>query len=474
MDSWPFRKLAPELRNKIWELVLIHEDPIVVRNSVKTPGCRTKPEYLTALLQVCKESKNECSEMFYASNTFVLESFSGASSLDEDLRRFIYKLGNNVPLVKTAIISAGTIDVLHRDSSCFYRICYGELDLLGHWRSRLSSLRFEVRLTKKHSVERDTLWDNGGLLLNIDVFDLPASFRQAMDKISTAMGGKTVNLLAMESKIHLSRYDELCARQEGLGESTQASGPVLMLQSGKKAETTSSHSLINVLDFWGIASRQVVAMDESPLGRLPPELRNGVWHLAVTQDKPINLSTYQDEVYIWPCYEKINWVFKTCKQIYNECAAMMYANNTFAVPVYGMYGRPDRRGFLEQGGILDLLRANPGTKRMENLVLCDVGVWGLPEPPQSTDFFVETLWRRTQQLGYNNNWPYAPHLRLLSWEALLCKDVKIQIDLRNPWQSLLESVGKARKAVATLRQEGEKEYADQLEDTIVSLYIDYD
>ncbi|PPJ60797.1 hypothetical protein CBER1_02306 [Cercospora berteroae] len=249
MGNWPFRKLAPELRNKIWELVLLREDPILVHSSIKTQKSRTKPDHLTALLQVCKESKDECSEMFYASNTFVLESFSGATSLDEDLRRFIRKLGNNVPLVKRVTISAGTIDVLHRDSSCFYRICYGELDLLGHWRSRLSSLRFEVRFTKKHSVERDTVWDNGGLLLNIDVFDLPASFRQGMAKISTAMGRKTVNLIAMESKMHLPQYDELCARQEELGGATQVNTPDLMLQSGKKAETMQRYSLIGIFEF---------------------------------------------------------------------------------------------------------------------------------------------------------------------------------------------------------------------------------
>lgn len=74
------------------------------------------------------------------------------------------------------------------------------------------------------------MWDNGGLLLDIDVFNMPASFEQAMAKFSAAIGGKTVNLLAMESKIHLPQYDELCARQEELGKATRASAPDLRLQ----------------------------------------------------------------------------------------------------------------------------------------------------------------------------------------------------------------------------------------------------
>lgn len=60
MGNWPFRKLAPEvcvflmrselpidslqLRNKIWELVLIHNDPILVRDNVK-------------VLRICDEAR---------------------------------------------------------------------------------------------------------------------------------------------------------------------------------------------------------------------------------------------------------------------------------------------------------------------------------------------------------------------------------------------------------------------------------
>ncbi|CAK1363560.1 hypothetical protein CB0940_04396 [Cercospora beticola] len=454
MDDWPFRKLAAELRNKIWELVLIHEDPIFVRSSVEPPGSRTKPEHLTALLQVCKESKNECSEMFYASNTFILESFSGASSLDEDLRRFIHKLGNNVPLVKRVIISAGTIDVLHRDSSCFYRICYGELDLLGHWRSRLSSLRFEVRFTKKHSVERNTVWDNGGLLLDIDVFDLPTSFRQAMAKISTAMGGKTVNLLAMESKIHLPQYDELCARQEVLGEATQASGPDLSLQSGvtgRKRHFTTALS--------------TNPMEESRLGKLAPELRNRIWESAVTQDVLIRLSTLIRPnciSYLWRRPD-VSWVFKTCKQIHVECADMFYDNNTFHVDANTFGTCTDNP--------LTMLATRDGPKT-KNLTMRGFDDFPLPVGSSLHDnlAYGQMIAEAIQELEPEKLLALAPNLRHLSWQVTIYKGVTLDVDLRHYRESLRMNVAKAREVVADWKQTGDRYVARHIEQALQPIY----
>lgn len=73
-------------------------------------------------------------------------------------------------------------------------------------------------------------------------------------------------------------------------------------------------------------------MENSPLGKLPPELRNEVYKLVLACPFQITLSIAHvpRPKYLLPekSYSGTSLV-KTCKQIYQEAAAMVYAINIF-------------------------------------------------------------------------------------------------------------------------------------------------
>jgi len=86
MDSSPFSKLAPELRNQIYALVLYEPEGIrLIQNLGVDPEtyelnddgritARHKlcTRRLLALTTTCKEIRAECLKMFYATNTFII------------------------------------------------------------------------------------------------------------------------------------------------------------------------------------------------------------------------------------------------------------------------------------------------------------------------------------------------------------------------------------------------------------------
>lgn len=91
MESSPFRKLAPELRNQIYHLALqqpgdIHVDVgLIVRgtsrsqSSFRSSGVRARPrlKHALALSRVCRTMRSECAKIFYRLNTFVLHPDHG-------------------------------------------------------------------------------------------------------------------------------------------------------------------------------------------------------------------------------------------------------------------------------------------------------------------------------------------------------------------------------------------------------------
>ncbi|KAF2480888.1 hypothetical protein BDY17DRAFT_201991 [Neohortaea acidophila] len=61
-------------------------------------------------------------------------------------------------------------------------------------------------------------------------------------------------------------------------------------------------------------------MDNSPFARLSPELRNMIWKLAVTQNRPISLD----------CYENPEPpITRVCEQIRQESIGLFYGGNIF-------------------------------------------------------------------------------------------------------------------------------------------------
>ncbi|PIB00785.1 hypothetical protein CB0940_02163 [Cercospora beticola] len=70
MDSSPFGTLPAELRNDIYELVLLSEEPILVHcEAAATPGVPRKYRYLPGIIATCKQVRNECEQIFFKRNT---------------------------------------------------------------------------------------------------------------------------------------------------------------------------------------------------------------------------------------------------------------------------------------------------------------------------------------------------------------------------------------------------------------------
>ncbi|WPH04692.1 Hypothetical protein R9X50_00758500 [Acrodontium crateriforme] len=78
MEASPFMKLSAELRNIIYELVLIRHDPIrilppssAVRFQPPLKDTGRANNHVLALTQTCRRIRHESWKLFYASNTFV-------------------------------------------------------------------------------------------------------------------------------------------------------------------------------------------------------------------------------------------------------------------------------------------------------------------------------------------------------------------------------------------------------------------
>jgi len=65
---------------------------------------------------------------------------------------------------------------------------------------------------------------------------------------------------------------------------------------------------------------------QSPILKLPPELRNAIYRCVLISDTPIDVSERNEN--LTPCY-----LLATCRQIRAEASKMYYSENTFSVSV---------------------------------------------------------------------------------------------------------------------------------------------
>ncbi|EME78977.1 uncharacterized protein MYCFIDRAFT_79889 [Pseudocercospora fijiensis CIRAD86] len=99
MDKSPMGKLPPELRNKIYELVLVKSRPIYVKSCLETDPNRAvictsnseRPEL--ALLRTCKQIQQEATSILYHDNVFTFTSQNGDSALA--FENFIKLIGSS-------------------------------------------------------------------------------------------------------------------------------------------------------------------------------------------------------------------------------------------------------------------------------------------------------------------------------------------------------------------------------------------
>lgn len=107
IDNAPFGKLAAELRNQIYEYVLIHDEPICIttiyhganrpiRMRMKNQAFNSRP---LSLLAVCRQTQEECTELFYSNNIFQLKS----RVIDRGLHQDITGLSVFIPTLRTCV-----------------------------------------------------------------------------------------------------------------------------------------------------------------------------------------------------------------------------------------------------------------------------------------------------------------------------------------------------------------------------------
>ncbi|KAF2214294.1 hypothetical protein CERZMDRAFT_83024 [Cercospora zeae-maydis SCOH1-5] len=83
MDASPFGSFPAEIRNNIYERVLLSENPIPVTcKAAATPGAPRKYKYLPGLLAICKRIRSECEQTFFKRNTFDLSLAPRPAKID--------------------------------------------------------------------------------------------------------------------------------------------------------------------------------------------------------------------------------------------------------------------------------------------------------------------------------------------------------------------------------------------------------
>ena len=114
MEASPFVTLAPELRNRIYDLALSEYEAIIIDKDYRKDGIyvvypkQSMSLFLRglALTYTCKQLREECTRLFYACNKFVVDD--GLSILD----KFVAMIGeqNAKALGSVELRYLGTVD----------------------------------------------------------------------------------------------------------------------------------------------------------------------------------------------------------------------------------------------------------------------------------------------------------------------------------------------------------------------------
>ncbi|KAI7264297.1 hypothetical protein KC345_g8872 [Hortaea werneckii] len=133
MDKSPLSKLAAEIRNEIYELVLCPSDGIhigLVEGTVAAVKLAHPPpeQKICSLLATCKAIRKECRSMFYETNVFQIDEPSVStktSQNDEEnvvrMKRYaesVRMLQNVVPPIRKIRIDVGALRCENAHASC--------------------------------------------------------------------------------------------------------------------------------------------------------------------------------------------------------------------------------------------------------------------------------------------------------------------------------------------------------------------
>ena len=99
-------------------------------------------------------------------------------------------------------------------------------------------------------------------------------------------------------------------------------------------------------------------MDDSPLARLPRELRNQIYHAVLVRETPVRVDSPLNSPRLRHENHPVSLaaLLQTCRQVRSEAAAMFYGLNTFVV-VDGFYEERDLHLFAWLGTLGDDTKA---------------------------------------------------------------------------------------------------------------------
>ena len=100
----PLLQLPAELRNEIWQLALVRDEPIRIFHPGM--GARLEP----ALLATCKQIRNEAQDMLYSENTFEghcsIEAIRSLPNKPTSLLRWLGKIGDKrARMIKRLVVT---------------------------------------------------------------------------------------------------------------------------------------------------------------------------------------------------------------------------------------------------------------------------------------------------------------------------------------------------------------------------------
>lgn len=116
MDASPLSRLSPELRNQIYEMILVRDTDIKVWKTSQRRQFRRSP----ALLRTCVEIRREAAPIFYGQNIFLVRAWNRAE-VRKMLVSWLRTLGSMRPLLRRIRLLASFFPAAFHDQDLIQR-----------------------------------------------------------------------------------------------------------------------------------------------------------------------------------------------------------------------------------------------------------------------------------------------------------------------------------------------------------------
>ncbi|KAK5124133.1 hypothetical protein LTR85_001836 [Meristemomyces frigidus] len=210
VESSRFGKLAPELRNHIYELALTHDKPYGIRAGPSYGGLRLVPQNglmnLPALTATCRAIRRESTALFYAHNTFELEI------TERDPARYASAIDDILTMnsaTNKAVLSSVTLDIGRLEENKYCLLATAVKQVLDRFTRHNPDLPYKVMATCRFTDGAQQT--PGELVIEIDMRDQNLSCNRAADDMTLrlreeTLGSARVQLRALEQVLRAAQF----------------------------------------------------------------------------------------------------------------------------------------------------------------------------------------------------------------------------------------------------------------------------